>query len=81
MAVLGDNKKEGEFVAPESKLKEAVAEAGAGGMNEEILAALNTLIAVVKAKPTGITKKELGSAAVDYINEETVRTNNSPILI
>lgn len=80
MAVLGDNKKEGEFVAPESKLKEAMAEAG-GGMNEEILAALNTLIAVVKAKPTGITKKELGSAAVDYINEETVRTNNSPIMI
>ena len=80
MAVLGDNKKEGEFVAPESKLKEAMEEAG-GGMNEEILAALNTLIAVVKAKPTGITKKELGSAAVDYINEETVRTNNSPILI
>lgn len=80
MAVLGDNKKEGEFVAPESKLKEAMEEAG-GGMNGEILAALNTLIAVVKAKPTGITKKELGSAAVDYINEETVRTNNSPILI
>ena len=84
MAVLGDNKREGEFVAPESKLQEAVVNAmrmAGGSRDDEILSALNTLIAVVKAKPTGITKKQVGAAAVDYINEETVRTNSSPILV
>ena len=84
MAVLGDNKTEGEFVAPESKLQAAVANAMrevGGTSNEDILNALNTLIAVVKAKPTGITKKQIGSAAVDYINEETIRTNNSPVMV
>ena len=41
-----------------------------GGDTEEIIKLLKELITVVKLKPTGINKKDIGKSAVEYINQQ-----------
>jgi len=75
MAVLGDNNAEGEYVAPESKLKAAVQEAMAemsGTRTDELL---ETLIAVVQNKHLLVS--DVGKAAVQYANGEYYRTGET----
>lgn len=78
MAMLGDNKRETEVVSPLSTMKQAVREAmDEDNSNKEILKALNILIAVVEKKH--ILVSDVGKAAVDYINDETDRTGDTPL--
>ncbi len=50
LALIGDNKREGEIVAPESKIAEAVAAGMAGGLNgAELLALLGQMLEILRA--------------------------------
>ena len=50
LAIIGDNKREGEIVAPESKIAEAVAAGMAGGLNgAELLALLGQMLEILRA--------------------------------
>ena len=44
LAVIGDNKHQGEVVAPEGKLREMAAQAAAGGGNAEVIALLKAIL-------------------------------------
>lgn len=75
MAVLGDQTSGNNIEAPEDLIRSIVAEELSAN-NAEIVA----LLRVIAAKKLSISKREVGSAAVDYINDETDRRGGtSPI--
>lgn len=75
MAVLGDQTSGNNIEAPENLIRSIVAEELSAN-NAEIVA----LLRVIAAKKLSISKREVGSAAVDYINDETDRRGGtSPI--
>lgn len=82
LAIIGDNKREGEIVAPESKIAEAVAAGVAAAMRQvaEILNARNSNNSqsplVIK-----IGERDVWQGFVDYHNSTVKRTGNSPLLI
>ena len=82
LAIIGDNKHEGEIVAPESKIAEAVAAGVAAAMRQvaEILNARNSNNSqsplVIK-----IGERDVWQGFVDYHNSTVKRTGNSPLLI
>ena len=75
LAIVGDNTHEGEFVAPESKLKAAVREVynEGGGSSEQValLKEQNRLLKAILDKDTGITKDEVYRAVVEKDREYT----------
>lgn len=74
LAIIGDNKQEGEFVAPESKLMEMakIAAGEAGGKEQiELLRQQNELLKLILNKKTGITKEEVYGAVRDKDREYT----------
>lgn len=80
LAIIGDNKQEGEFVAPESKLMEMakIAAGEAGGKEQiELLRQQNELLKLILNKKTGITKEEVYSAVRDKDREYTVINGHS----
>lgn len=79
-AILGDNNKEPEVVSPLSTMKEALVEAlGEYGGDAEVVALLTELVEIERNKRLSISKRDIGEAAVDYVNEQTMRTGNNPI--
>ncbi len=80
LAIIGDNKQEGEFVAPESKLMEMakIAAGESGGKEQiELLRQQNELLKLILNKKTGITKEEVYSAVRDKDREYTVINGHS----
>ena len=80
LAIIGDNKQEGEFVAPESKLLEMakIAAGESGGKEQiELLRQQNELLKLILNKKTGITKEEVYSAVRDKDREYTVINGHS----
>lgn len=81
LAIIGDNKREGEIVAPESKIAEAVAVGVAAAMRQiaELLNARNNnsqAPIVIK-----IGEDDVWQGFVDYHNSTVKRTGESPLLI
>ena len=80
LAIIGDNKREGEIVAPESKIAEAVARGFATVLNK-----LQGQNKTQNERPMYLTV-QLGEDTfwegfVDYHNDFVKRTGNSPLLI
>lgn len=75
VAMLGDQTHGNNLEAPEDLIRQIVREE-AGGFNQEAIA----LLRIIASKNFSITKREAGAAAVEYINDETERTGNSPVL-
>ena len=49
LAVIGDNRTQGEIVAPENKLREMAAQAASGGGNAEVIALLKLILAYLES--------------------------------
>lgn len=75
VAMLGDQTHGNNLEAPEGLIRQIVREE-TGGFNQEAIA----LLRIIASKNFSITKREAGAAAVEYINDETERTGNSPVL-
>lgn len=79
LAVIGDNKREGEIVAPESKIAEAVAKGFAMVLNK-----LQGQNGPQNKQPIHLTVKlgddDFWSGFVDYHNDVVMRTGTSPLL-
>lgn len=76
LAVIGDNRHQGEVVAPEDKLKEMALEAvraAGNGYNKEILITLKLILQVLQSLDLNITVngKKLKDVIVDEINKQT----------
>lgn len=79
LALIGDNKHQGEVVAPENKLKEMAMEAvraAGNGYNREILATLKLILQILQGFDLNIVidGKKLKDIIVDKINEQTRAT-------
>ena len=74
VAMLGDQTHGNNLEAPEGLIRQIVREE-TGGFNQEAIA----LLRIIASKNFSITKREAGAAAVEYINDETERTGNSPV--
>lgn len=85
LAVIGDNRHEGEIVSPESKLQAMVDEAvaRAGGNNEQVVSLLTQLIQVVEAKDTAtyLDSAVITRKVVSNVNRQTQATGYCPILV
>lgn len=68
LAMIGERGKEA--VVPLENNTEWMNKLNFGGNTEEIIKLLKELINVIKAKPTGISKKDIGRSAVEYINRQ-----------
>ena len=81
LAVIGDNKREGESVAPESKIAEAVA-TGVAAAFRQFVGLMNN---GGSKQPTPIVIKigedDFWSGFIDYHNSTVKRTGESPLLI
>lgn len=80
LAIVGDNKREGEIIAPESKIAEAVAQGFAMVMNK-----FQTQSTAQNSRPMYVTLK-LGEdtfweAFVDYHNSIVKRTGETPLMV
>lgn len=80
LAIIGDNKREGEIVAPESKIAEAVARGFA-----MVLSKLQGQTGPQNDRPIYLTVKlgedDFWSGFVDYHNSIVKRTGDSPLLV
>lgn len=86
LAMIGDNRHQGEVVAPEDKLQEllnnAVAVASGGTMTAEVVALLKEILAVLKALDLDIVidGRKLKDIIVSKINEHTQATGVCEII-
>lgn len=84
LAMVGDNRHEGEYVAPESKLQAMAdrAAANAGSNNDETNSLLRQLIAIVAAQDSNVylDGREIAKSTVRHINAETRRTGVCEIM-
>jgi hypothetical protein len=80
LAVIGDNKHEGEIVAPESKIAEAVATGFA-----MVMSRMQQSTAAQNERPIHLTLKlgeeNFWEGFVDYHNDIVKRTGDSPLLV
>lgn len=80
LAIVGDNKREGEIIAPESKIAEAVAKGFALVLNK-----LQGQNGPQNKQPIHLTVKlgedDFWSGFVDYHNDVVMRTGASPLLV
>ena len=85
LAMIGDNKRYGEIVAPENKMLEMARKAAEltnkGGNNDaQIIAILTAILQVLQGLDLTIDGERLTNKVVDTINEITIRRGESPIL-
>lgn len=82
LAIIGDNKREGEIVAPESKIAEAVA-AGVAAAMRQFIGIMNNGGSTKQATPIVIKigEDDFWSGFIDYHNSVVKRTGDSPLLI
>lgn len=85
LAMIGDNKRYGEIVAPENKMLEMARKAAEltnkGGNNDaQIIAILTAILQSLQGLDLTIDGERLTNKVVDTINEITIRRGESPIL-
>ncbi len=82
LAVIGDNKREGEIVAPESKLQ-AMADKASQGSNQEVVRLLTELIAVTRNKDTNVylDGEQIKNNVVRRINNHTRATGQFELVV
>ena len=82
LAVIGDNKREGEIVAPESKLK-AMAQEVAGNGNQQIVTLLTQILASVQGIDTNVylDGEKIKNNTVRRINEHTRTTGRLELIV
>lgn len=85
LAMIGDNKRYGEIVAPENKMLEMARKAAEltnkGGNNDaQIIAILTAILQALQSLDLTIDGERLTNKVVDTINEITIRRGESPIL-
>ena len=84
LAVIGDNRREGEIVAPESKMQ-AMADRAAtqSGGASELLPVLNAILAAIRAQDTAtyLDGAAIARSVVSHVNAQTRTTGRSPILV
>lgn len=82
LAVIGDNKREGEIVSPESKLQE-MANKASQGANAEVVRLLTELIAVTRNKDTSVylDGEQIKNNVVRRINNHTRATGQLEIVV
>lgn len=85
LAMIGDNKRYGEIVAPENKMLEMARKAAEltnkGGNNDaQIIAILTAILQALQDLDLTIDGERLTNKVVDTINEITIRRGESPIL-
>lgn len=86
LAVVGDNRHEGEIVAPDSKLEamaHKVASEVAGAGNAQVIALLTQLLRAVQGIDTNVylDGKEIASNTVKQINRQTRTTGQFPLIV
>ena len=86
LAVIGDNKHEAEYVAPESKLEamaRSVASKVNGGADAQVVSLLTQLLVAVKNMDTNVylDGKQVADNTVRRINQQTRTTGVSPLLV
>lgn len=87
LAVVGDNRHEGEIVAPDSKLmamaRQASQEAVRNSSNAQVVSLLSQLLVAVQNQNTSVylDGKEITRNTVKNINQQTRTTGRSPILV
>ena len=82
LAIIGDNKREGEIVAPESKIAEAVATGVATAMRQ-FIGLMGNNAGAKQQTPIVIKigEDDFWSGFIDYHNSVVKRTGDSPLLI
>ena len=83
LAVIGDNKREGEIVAPESKLAAMAQMAANNANNQEMITLLRMILNTLAAKDTNVylDGEEIKNNVVSRINRHTRATGQLEILI
>ena len=85
LAMIGDNRHQGEIVAPENKLMEMarMAAQGAGCTSPEMLRLLQEIVNLIKALDltANISGNDIANMVVRIINNKTKATGRSPIII
>jgi hypothetical protein len=82
LAVIGDNKREGEIVSPESKLQE-MADKASQGSNQEVVRLLTQLISVVQGIDPNVylDGEQIKTNVVRRINNHTRATGQLEIIV
>ena len=80
LAIIGDNKREGEIVAPESKIAEAVA-AGVAAAMRQFVGLMGGKTEQRTPLVIKIGEEDFWSGFIDYHNSVVKRTGDSPLLI
>ena len=82
LAMIGDNKHEGEIVAPESKLK-AMAEEVAENGNQQIISLLTNILNALNAKDMSVylDGEQIKNNTVSRINQHTISTGKLELII
>lgn len=80
LAIIGDNKREGEIVAPESKIAEAVA-AGVAAAMRQFIGMMGNKTEQRTPIVIKIGEEDLWSGFIDYHNSVVKRTGDTPLLI
>ena len=83
LAVIGDNRREGEIVSPESKFQKMLDKASSGNSDAEMLAVLNAILVAVRQSDTAVylDGREISRRVVRDVNAITQATGRSPILV
>lgn len=83
LAVIGDNRREGEIVSPESKLQAMADKAAQGGGWERLLPVLNAILAAIQAQDRGVylDGQAITRHVVTGINRQTRATGRNPLVI
>ena len=80
LAIIGDNKREGEIVAPESKIAEAVA-AGVAAAMRQFVGLMGNKTEQRTPLVIKIGEEDFWSGFIDYHNSVVKRTGDTPLLI
>ena len=87
LAMIGDNRHQGEVVAPEGKLLEMAQQAaqlaGGGGLNAQVVELLRRIIDILEALDLNlyVNGQQLSKQMVNEINMDTKRTGRCALVI
>jgi len=82
LAIVGDNKREPEYIAPESKL-EAMARMVAEGSNAQVVALLSQILVAINNKDTDVylDGEKIKNNTVKRINQNTMSTGKLELIV
>lgn len=83
LAIIGDNKREGEIVSPESKFQTMLDKAAGTGGNAETVRLLGAILSAVQSidPSVSIDGREVTRTVVNNINRQVQSTGRSPLLV